>query len=141
VASERGVRMSLRAGVMLSIAAAVTACSSSPSGVSHEGSCVSPRLTVTPTQASAGQDVRAHGEWFSATCNDVVSPGAHGGAPQALTGLVIQVRQQGHTWSVASGLAASGEHNTFDAVIRLPGELAPGSAEVAVKDFGTPVTP
>lgn len=103
-------------------------------------SCVSPKLSVTPAQVSPGQEVRAHGEWFSATCEDVISPGVQPAAPSPLTGLIMQVSQQGRIWNVASGLAASGAHYTFDAVIRLPSELSSGTAEVAVSGHGAPVT-
>ena len=137
--SEREIRRKVIVAVFLSIVAAA-ACSSSPAGAGREMSCVGPRLSVTPAQVSPGQEVHAHGEWFSATCDDVISPGGQPAASSPLTGLIMQVSQQGHTWSVASGLAASGEHNTFDAVIRLPSELASGTAEVAVSGYGAPVT-
>lgn len=123
-----------------SIVAVTAGCSSPRTAADGETSCVSPILSITPTQVLPGQEVHAHGDWFSATCDDVLSGGARPATPSALVNLVILVTQRGRTWSVASGIAASGASNSFDTAIRLPTDLASGAAEVSVKGHGGSAT-
>lgn len=130
------MRTRLAAAVMILTAAA--GCSSQ-GNATREASCVGPTLTVTPIEVSAGQQIHVHGEWFSADCVDVISAGAKLPVPRPLKGLIVQVSQQGQDWVVASGVAASGPHNSFDVVVRLPTALAKGTAAVGVHGHGAPV--
>jgi hypothetical protein len=126
--------------------AAPAACSgacggSQPSGTDAGGtgvggSCAAPLLTISPTDAHPGDTVEASGEWFAADCYDT----GQSGSPPPLTGLRMQVTQGGHTWAVASGIDASGEHYAFHVSVHIPDALAAGDAQVSVVGYGAPVT-
>jgi hypothetical protein len=94
-------------------------------------SCVGPTLQLNPEAAPADATVQASGEWFAADCYDT----GQGGTPPPLEDLTIEVRQGDRSWPVATGVDAGGDHYTFEVPIRLPEDLQPGSAEVAVKGY------
>jgi hypothetical protein len=123
--------------VVLAVVGPLVGCggSKNPARTGRAASCVGPQLSVTPAAAHAGDTVRASGEWFAADCYDT----GQAGMPPPLTKLLLHVSQRERSWTVASGVNASGSHYTFDLPIELPSKLRPGIATVAVMGHGAPV--
>jgi hypothetical protein len=129
-------------GALLLLAAAATAsaCGSSGSSpvesrVGVGASCAAPVVSVAPRTSHPGATVEVAGRWFAADCYDTGQPGS----PPALTNLRLVVSQRGRAWTVASGFAASGHDYTFHLGVRLPQDLHPGRATLAVENYGRPV--
>lgn len=131
----------MRRGLVAVTAAlgSVVACGGGSSSHGHTGSsasCAGPKLAISPAVAEAGDTVQAAGEWFAADCYDTGQPGS----PPPLTALTLQVSQEGRVWTAASHVDATGSHYSFHVPIHLPEDLHPGTAEIAVKGYGAPVT-
>ena len=97
-------------------------------------SCAGPLVTVSPTSAAAGDDVHVRGRWFAADCYDT----GQTGTPPPLTGLELEVMQDGSAWTLARDLDATGEKYELEVTVRLPTELKAGPAVVRVVGYGSP---
>jgi hypothetical protein len=138
------VRRVLVGAVGVVTAGLLTACAGSSGGQGGAGvpdhrvggaaSCVAPTLTVNPARSGRGDTVQVTGEWFAADCYDT----GQAGTPPPLTSMTIEFRQGHREWTVASGVDASGGHYTFTVPIRVPADVHPGPARIAVKGYGSP---
>jgi hypothetical protein len=139
------VRATIRSAVLVLAVASAAACGGSsgpdrvtsrPGQVAGGASCAAPYLTITPKVSGAGDQVQVGGRWFAADCYDT----GQSGMPPPLTNLSLQLSQAGRSWTVASGIDASGSEYTFITAVRLPHDLHPGRAHLAIAGYGRPVT-
>jgi hypothetical protein len=135
--------------ISLAVAAiAIAGCSSASSAGGGEGtvaagggpggtgaSCAAPTLTAKPDPVKPGESIDVHGDYFESDCNDT----GQQSTPPPLTDLTLQLTQDGHTWSVATGINPEGELATFDQSVHLPNDLTSGKAILQVKDHGLPL--
>lgn len=126
--------------ILLSIISVGCAASSS----SSEAGCVwVPPFEASPAQAAPNETFQLHGEGFTRDfyCDDTGGSGAASDgsayrASQPDKSVKIEFRQGSQTWRLATVDAAP--NASFDAELRVPGEVKPGEATVtATGNFGT----
>jgi hypothetical protein len=76
--------------------------------------------------------IRVVGRWFAADCHDT----GQAGQPPPLTGLHLQLSQNGRDWTVGTAVNASGPRYMFRTSIELPDDVRPGSATLKVENYG-----
>jgi hypothetical protein len=99
-------------------------------------SCVAPTLTVRPTKAHPGEDLRVSGEWYADGCNDTAVNGESPQPPPPFTGMTIELHQGDKTWPVATDVDAAGERYSFDVTVTVPKDADAGKATIQAKDHG-----
>jgi len=130
--------MNFRTAVVVAAAVAVASCSSP--NQSTNSSCVSPRLSASPTVSPVGGRIEVKGEWFLKSCNDVQTTG---GSPlagsNALGSVTLAVTGPDNVTRPLVSLEPDPSGN-FATDLRLPQDLPAGRATLFVEGHGLPVT-
>ncbi len=111
-------------------------CSALLSGCALSGgssaSCGQNLPNVEPSQAAPGETFRLYGGGLREGCNDTGPPFLEEPARQDIR---VEMRQGGRSWTLASGLAASGPPDyALDVDLKVPVDAKPGRAVVVIPD-------
>lgn len=101
-------------------------------GVSGESSaaCGQSAPEVEPSRVAPGETFRLRGGGFQDGCNDTGPPFL---PEPPRRDIRIEMRQEGKTWTLASGLAAGGRPDyALDVELKVPNNAEPGEAVVAI---------
>lgn len=112
-------------------------CTTSGTGSDEQGSCVSPRLAVQPITAAPGATVHVTGQWFLATCGDVLINGASATQGQPLGQLTLVLTDAAGAQHQV-GVARPDDAGTISLDLTLPSDVATGPALLAVSGHGLP---
>jgi len=130
--------MNLRVAIV--IAAAITLAGCSSHNRSTDTSCVSPRLSVSPTVSPAGGRIQVKGEWFLATCNDVQTAGVSSLPSSSPLGrITLAVTGPDGVMRPLASLRPN-PSGSFTTDLKLPQDLPSGRATLFVEGHGLPVT-
>lgn len=122
------------------IAAAIAAAGCSSPNRSTDTSCVSPRLSVSPTVSPVGGRIEVKGEWFLGSCNDVQTAGVSPlPSSSALSRITLAVTGPDNVTRPLASLRPD-PSGSFTTDLTLPQDLPSGRATLFVEGHGLPVT-
>jgi len=110
--------------------ALLAGCSAGGGGTSA-AACAGPQLTLSPAEATVGQQVTATVEWLHSGCDDT------GGADEERPLVDVPVSfVQGGTTVLLDEVSGTGERYSATLVFPVPAEATPGPAELTVAGSG-----
>lgn len=116
---------------------------------SSTASCVGPSLTVpdqrSPANVTLGSGFDVNGQYFHNGCADVVTTDSFGchhanETETPMTGIVLRLRQDGHTWDLGTADAGSGSGlGRVHWSVRVPADARVGRAVLVAGTARLPV--
>lgn len=88
--------------------------------------------SVEPSRAAPGESFRLHGGGFREGCDDTGLPFPKEPPRRDIR---VELRQEGRSWTLASGLAAGGHPDyVLDTELKVPADAKPGRAVIIIPD-------